>query len=318
METTQTHVGRVAEAIRESLEHGPVAHEGNEILEGLSGGKLLGLLQRLPRLFESEEAAYLEVGVFQGLTLLSVAGANPGFACAGIDNFAYFDADGKNRGIVLDRKSRLKLDNVQLIDSDYEDALESLPSHVGERPVGVYFVDGPHDYRSQLMCLALILPHLHPRAVIVVDDSNYAHVRQANRDFLRTNPEFRLVFQAYTERHPGRMSDDEKARARAGWWNGVNVMVRDPEGILPYQEPPTIRDRTLYENDHLVHSARMAPLAPESVRFTDALLSGRLPTALHSLGSLLRGRRRIGGEMRGRTRSLNTYSEPLVGEHWNG
>ncbi|MBK7410887.1 MAG: class I SAM-dependent methyltransferase [Saprospirales bacterium] len=47
-----------------------------------------------------------------------------------------------------------------VINQDYEDALENLKTHIGEKKVGLFFIDGPHDYRSQLMCLLLIQPFL--------------------------------------------------------------------------------------------------------------------------------------------------------------
>ena len=96
-----------------------------------------------------------------------------------------------------------------LIERDYEDALEALGNHIGDTKIGLYFVDGPHDYRSQLMCLLLATPFLSESAVIVVDDCNYPWVRLANRDFLISNPSFKLIFEAYTECHPGNMPEEK-------------------------------------------------------------------------------------------------------------
>ena len=95
----------------------------------------------------------------------------------------FFDPEKKNLSIVEERLTKLQLDNAFIINNDYEDALENLRHTIGDKKIGVYFIDGPHDYRSQLMCLELALPYLHEQAVIIVDDSNYRNVRQANRDF---------------------------------------------------------------------------------------------------------------------------------------
>lgn len=65
---------------------------------GLSGDKLVGALQRCAALDPS--SAYVEVGVFQGLTLASVAAAAPAKSCFGIDNFSQFDPDGVNKSVV--------------------------------------------------------------------------------------------------------------------------------------------------------------------------------------------------------------------------
>jgi hypothetical protein len=37
------------------------------------------------------------------------------------------------------------------------------------------------------------------------------------------------AFEAYTRCHPENMDTPHTAQARNGWWNGVNVLVRDPE-----------------------------------------------------------------------------------------
>lgn len=307
----------ITAAIRAASTDGRVPFEGADAISGHSGGRLTGLLQRLMGLFEREEAAYLEVGVFQGLTLLSVAAANRSLPCYGIDNFAFFDPDHRNRDIVLARKEKLGTDNAHLIDSDYEDAFDNLREHIGDRKIGVYFIDGPHDYRSQLMCLLLAVPFLHPSAIVVVDDSNYAHVRQANRDFLRTIPDFKLAFEAYTSAHPGELKGADLEAARAGWWDGVNVLVRGDREELPYREPPTVRDRTRFENDHIVHAGRLAELAPGATRLLDALLGFRLPEAAVLLWRGWRERRQSRDQFRGRSVTRNTHSAEIAGEHWD-
>lgn len=241
----------------------------NSILSGLSGKKIIALLRNLAGKILNDRVTYLEVGVYQGLSLLSVAESSLQFEIFGIDNFAFFDKEGKNLEIVNDRIRRLNAFNAKIINKDYEDALENLSEFIGSKKVGLFFVDGPHDYRSQLMCLMLIRPHLAPNAVIVVDDSNYRHVRQANRDFLVTNPDFRLVFQAYTKAHPANLAGDDKKKAETGWWNGINVMVKDDENLFEPFFPPAFRNRQLFENDHHIHTLKY----PEAVRKYSGLIN---------------------------------------------
>ncbi len=215
----------------------------------------------------------MEVGVYQGLTLLSVAHAAPDVPVFGIDNYSQFDPEHTNRSIVESRKRSLGADNANLIDQDFEVALAGLRDHIGPLDVGVYFIDGPHDYRSQLMCLEMMLPYLADNAVVVVDDCNYEHVRQANADFLRTHPSFALAFEAYTGAHPSNMDDEAQSLARAGWWNGINVIVEDADHLIERALPRTGLDRSLYVNEHIVHSERNGDLAPEAVALADAVLS---------------------------------------------
>lgn len=283
-------------------EAGPVI-PGNDVLSGFSGARLITLLGNLASRFCDEENAYLEIGVYQGLSLLSVAKACPGIKAFGIDNFAFFDPDGKNLGIVNDRMHRLGIKNASIINEDYEDALEDLDSRTGHRKIGLCFIDGPHDYRSQLMCLLLTRKYLAEEAVIVVDDSNYRHVRQANSDFLTTNPEFRLIFEAYTKAHPTNLSGSEKEEARMGWWNGVNVIIKDREGVFNRIFPPTLRKRTLFENDHFLHTVQL----PEALKKYAPLL-----VRLAGLTG-----KRFNKELTGKYRSLNTFSDGLEKENYN-
>lgn len=230
-------------------------------LTGYSGKKMVGCLQRLSQLNVNENQCYLEVGVYQGMTLLSVAGAiDKKYMAFGIDNFAFFDKEGKNFGIVKQRKQNLNLENAKVINLDYEDALHSLKEHLGGKKIGVYFIDGPHDYRSQMVCLLFAKPYLADNAIIVIDDSNYRHVRQANADFLQGHPEFKLFFEAYTGCHPQNMTDTQIKEARDGWWDGINIIVRDKNNLLQPMYPQTFRDRGVYENEHQIHSNRF----PES------------------------------------------------------
>lgn len=275
----------------------------NSILTGFSGEKLLNTLINLSEVALSEDCVYLEVGVFQGLSLLSVASTVGKNRVFGIDNFAFFDPDGKNESIVRNRIDQLKLDNVTLINRDYEEALIHLPEYIGDKKVGLFFVDGPHDYRSQLMCLLLIQPYLADKAVIVVDDCNYRHVRLANSDFLQANKDFKLFFEAYTSSHPNNMSQEVLAQARKGWWNGVNVLVKDKNNNLKFALPPTLRDRSLQENEHILQTEKYPTL---SIRYV---------TQLRKIGKWLAKLPKNKSMEQAEYETLNTYSADLPTFH---
>jgi hypothetical protein len=205
-----------------------------------------------------------------------------------------------------------------VINSDYEDALENLEKHIGDPKIGAYFVDGPHDYRSQLICLNLAKPYLSDCSIIVVDDCNYRHVRLANRDFLLANPDYKLLFEAYTDCHPGNMDKDAEQEARKGWWNGVNIIiVHDPNNILNVMLPETHRDRQLYENEHIVHSAKYGELAPEAVSFLQSVLSLRLISAMKQVAKIFPKLLNNSAKYRDRYLSMNTYSEQLSKRNCN-
>ena len=307
------HIERVLEAIRDTEANGLLSDRRDEGLNGISGLKTVGLLQRLVQLFAGEtDACYLEIGVFQGLTLVSTALEAPELPCFGIDNFATLDPDGTNQTIVRERLERFGTANATLIDADFEAALDGLGTHLDGRKVGVYFVDGPHDYRSQLVCLLAGLRHLHERAVIVIDDANYPDVRWSTKDFLTGHPEFKMVFDAYSPAHPANMSKEEKAVHEARWLNGVQVLVHDPDGALPDMLPPTDpAERTLYLNEWLAHRLRPAELAPEALVFADAVCTGNSEAEKTARKVLLKKNGELRGASEGRHPDRNTYSAGL-------
>jgi predicted O-methyltransferase YrrM len=311
-------IEQIINAIKDAEENGLLKSIDNVKVTGLSGNKLVGSIQRLIDVFsDKQDTCYLEIGVFQGLTLLHSAVTSSNLQCYGIDNFAFFDPDKQNFNIVKGRIEKLGVKNANLINQDYENALENLKDYIGNQKIGVYFIDGPHDYRSQLMCLQLALPYLHEQAVIIVDDCNYTHVRQANRDFLITHPEYKLVFEAYTQCHPKNMALEEEKEARKGWWNGVNILVRDTYQKLPPMYPPTESSRQLYENEHLIHSSNFAEFAPQTLNLLQSFYNGnlfRFATETARIFPALRKHQKNQGQ---RYRAMNTYSENLPASNFN-
>lgn len=304
-------VGLVSRAAQEADRAGALLRP--DTLSGYSGAKLIGLLQRLVRLFEGQAGVcYAEIGVFQGLTLLSVAAAAPKLSAFGIDNFSQFDPEHQNKQLVLDRQRRLSLSNVSLLDLDYEEALRRFEDLSGGKRIGVLFVDGPHDYRSQLLCVLLALPHLADDAVVVIDDCNYEHVRLSTRDLLLVDPSLKLVFQAYSSDHPANLGSDLKAQAEAGWWNGVHVLVRGPAASsAPTLMPSTGGARERCEREHLLqaHAADICSLELYDLAYDLAIQPGW--RTLRRAWGLLRGFR---NEVRKRRlhRNMNTYSSEIA------
>jgi hypothetical protein len=248
-------------AVLRNAGQGPVpVFEFGETLTGFSGERLLACLHGLTAALCDEQRVYLEIGVFQGLTLLSNSKVNPGIACLGIDNFSLFNEGKDNFEIVRLRMSQLGVHNAIIINKDFEEALHGLESDLGTRKIGVFFVDGAHDYRSQLVSLLKAKPHLAEGCAIVVDDANYAHVRQANADFLRSHPDFALLMEAYTPGHMANLIGEDRVAASAGFWNGVNVMFHDPEHRVP-RAFPREESKELHFQSHDVFRHEFGELA---------------------------------------------------------
>ena len=305
---------KVLEILQDSMS-GKLGFENQE-LTGLSGRKLIGLLQGFAKNLSPEES-YLEVGVFQGLTLLSVAMVIPENRVMGIDNFKQFDKAGTNQEILLNRMTALKIKNAVLINEDYEEALEKMNRWLEGKKIGLYFVDGPHDYRSQLLCLLMVRPWLSENAVIVIDDSNYHHVRQANQDFLMVEKEFKLIFESYTEAHPHNLADKELQSAKDQWWNGINVIIRDRENKLTPIYPETSNNRILFENDHILHASKYPESLPDAASIMNVVKPLQL---LRLFNRLLRLRKSLSSKplaFRGKNSRMNTFSNGLPFEKIN-
>lgn len=90
------------------------------VLDGFSGNKLVGAIQRFTHYFSlNGTSIYVEIGIYQGLTLLANAFANPLAKCIGIDNFSLFNEGLKNKNIVQNRMKHLGIYNAQVIDLDF-------------------------------------------------------------------------------------------------------------------------------------------------------------------------------------------------------
>ena len=228
--------------------------------DGFSGAALMELLVELTALLCDERNAYTEVGVYRGLTLSTVA-SRTGAPSVGIDDFSLFNADASNRTTVEQRLTEAGCTNVTLADMDFEVALGSWQGlgH-GADAIGVLFIDGPHDYRSQLVGLLLGRPVMRDGGVIVVDDANYAHVRQASYDFVTAFPDWALVAEITTVGHPDVVTPKQHAAARAGWWNGVHVLQHDPANVLPRLGPEGV-DLHPHVASHDVFRHRFGPAA---------------------------------------------------------
>ena len=159
---------------------------------------------------------YLEVGMFQGCSLLSAAYGNLGTRCIGIDDFSQFNEGNKNELILKENLAKFPdHKNIETYNQNYQKAIESIFGKEPGLKVDVYYYDGEHSYENQMRGLEIILPHLADKCVILVDDINWTEVQTANDHFIQNNPGFKSILRIKT-----------KANQSADWWNGFEVIVR--------------------------------------------------------------------------------------------
>jgi predicted O-methyltransferase YrrM len=216
--------------VQRFLDHLPALYEGwgtpsvrpragqfAEVLarvQGMTSPAVLQLLNAAVGCLEGDEV-YAEVGCFQGATLIGALLDHPGRSACAADNFSGFDRDGSNRQMLRHNLAAFGLlERVQFFEQDYEEFLPALYGR--DVRFGVYFYDGLHDNRSQLLNLLLAAPLLAERALIVLDDSNALGVKQATYDFLAVRPEAQMLLDLPT---PG--------NGHASFWNGLMVLGWD-------------------------------------------------------------------------------------------
>jgi len=175
-------------------------------IEGMATENKLMLLNRaVARMAPGE--VYVEIGCWQGLSLAGAlfghgAGA---YAC---DDFSEFG--GPRAALATTLTKWTASGQVHFHDMDFRRFLANAPWAPAR--VGVYFYDGGHDFDDQFRALAEMLPHLAHDAAVLVDDTNWRHVRAANAFFARQAPDLELVRDLRTG-----------SPFSPSWWNGLQL-----------------------------------------------------------------------------------------------
>lgn len=186
---------------------------------GLSSAKLGKILNYACRLLEGNEI-YLEIGTFTGYTLVSASHANSIPKFIGIDNFsiAGIKTDEQQRLWIRDRL-KINLEhfghpNRKVIDGDFRDvALEE------GTQIGVFYIDGKHDYDEVIANFTWGEKYLADRALIAIDDITIAGVGEGVSDWVKDHPEYQEFF---------RMNIHHNVNDRNHWhptfWNGLSLV----------------------------------------------------------------------------------------------
>ena len=192
-------------------------------IPGMASPKKLSLLSSaVSFLPASEDECYLEVGTYQGKSLVSALLKNPGRYAVACDNFSLFDEPTAptNKAALERNLNRYGLSSrIRFFDSDFRDLLSGWRQH--RLPlVGVYFYDGAHDEESQYLAIRLAEDVLAEQAVVIVDDWRFAEDSDSRAE---AGTQRALADSAHDWRveHilPARYNGDLEQ-----WWNGVAVL----------------------------------------------------------------------------------------------
>ncbi|MHC5021815.1 MAG: class I SAM-dependent methyltransferase [Planctomycetota bacterium] len=189
-----------------------------ESMEGMATENKLALLNLAVSLMDDGEA-YFEVGTWKGMSLCGAMFENTQFRCFACDNFAEFGGP-KDELFANIAKSGLT-DNVEFLEGDFEEVLSR--GKIPEKSIGVYFYDGEHLYKTQHRALRTIEPYLADRALVIVDDTGWQKVSDANIAWTGAHGAYRKLFDI-----------DSPEPGEPRWWNGVQVFAFDrSKGSMP-------------------------------------------------------------------------------------
>jgi len=154
----------------------------------------------------AQGASFVNVGVWNGFTLLSGMTENPDKLCIGVDNFSEY---GGPKEQFLRRFNEHKSANHHFYDIDYRKYFTDV--HAGK--IGFYIYDGNHCYEHQMMGLKLAEPFFAKNCVVLVDDANDFGPRQATLDFINhSGNKYEILLDAKT-----------RDNGHPTFWNGIMI-----------------------------------------------------------------------------------------------
>jgi hypothetical protein len=155
------------------------------------------------------DVCFVNVGVWNGFTLLSGIAGNPDKRCIGVDNFSEF---GGPKEQFVRRFNELKSEEHHFYEMDYREYFAKF--HTGE--IGFYIYDGNHSYENQMIGLKLAEPFFAKNCTVLVDDTNGIDPREATLDFInQSESKYAMLLDVKT-----------RANKHPTFWNGIMVFRR--------------------------------------------------------------------------------------------
>lgn len=179
---------------------------------------------------------YVEVGCYQGASIVGAARGNRAAKIFACDNFSQFEGTEAILRGNLERHARGQVEFFNLPAREFLGKAPWRPARVG-----AYFFDGGHSFVDQFEGLQYALPSLADDALVIIDDTNKREARAADALFARMVPGFELVLDLRTPRnhHPT-------------WWNGIQMFrfrrVATTPAAIPDPGAPFWVRRVLYDS----------------------------------------------------------------------
>ncbi|OLP17142.1 hypothetical protein BST81_17480 [Leptolyngbya sp. 'hensonii'] len=192
-------------------------------VESSLSASTLQLLNVAVTCLEAEEV-YCEVGSAQGASLIAALLDHPDTLALAVDDFSDGDPFGTNAIQLMHHLETAALtEQVLFFQQDFAAFFYDLAQEEFPPKIGLYFYDGAHDYRSQLMSWLLVRPFLADRALLISPHSNWEAVQQASLDFIATYPACKVWLNLFTD-HPHHPS----------FGNGLQILSWNVHNRQPY------------------------------------------------------------------------------------
>ena len=178
-------------------------------IDGMSSSKVRHLLNNLCSL---PSTSYLEIGVWQGSTLISALFGNRNSIshAIAVDNWSQFG--GPKMAFMQNITKLLSAKSVHFYDQD----CFSINKAIFKYPVTTYFYDGDHDQESQYKAFTYFNDVFADVFIAVVDDWNWDAVQVGTRNAFKDLGYQVLFEEVLLANYTG---DKE------GWWNGLYIGV---------------------------------------------------------------------------------------------
>jgi hypothetical protein len=187
-------------------------------IQGMSGRKYRAFINNLVE--QLTEPHYLEIGSWAGSTLCSAIFGNDVDAVA-IDNWSQFQGpyDMFYRNLALFKGSA----RVSCLERDFRKVdYAKLSGIFGQ--FGIYLFDGPHSFEDQYDGIVIAQPAVTPRYVQIVDDWNWAQVRDGTMKAI-ADLGLHIEFMAEIRTTINNDHAPEPANERSDWHNGYFIGV---------------------------------------------------------------------------------------------
>lgn len=222
------------------LDNGIVSNEGGELAftiqelnfycRRLSTAQIGVIIAIAASCLDTDEA-YVNIGVWDGFSLLAASLGAPESTSIGVDNFSEMHQQlqpllnpnltrdyGDTRGNFYRAFRECRSPTTSFHEMDWKEFMQSATFPAGG--IGLAYYDGEHTEKAHQEFFEAALPHLSTECLIFIDDTRIDFVRRSVEDFLTINPDFRLLFEV-----------GGKRRRDPAWWGGFMVLGRRAASI---------------------------------------------------------------------------------------